>query len=200
MRKDRAKERVAAQGVPVARGAVLLPGAPLPPPPELPLVVKPLDGGSSVGLSFLYERAEYEALCPARPMLCEAFLPGAEYSVAVLGGRALPPIEIRPRGGVYDYHHKYTGGATEEICPAPLSPCERERLIGFALTAFHALGLRDYARIDFRNSAEGVPHFLEANSLPGLTDTSLLPLAAQRAGIAFVPLCEAIALFAAKRR
>ena len=197
MDKSAAKRCVGAAGVPIAQDAVLTHGAPVPDDLPLPCVMKPLCGGSSVGM-FLYEGgplpddADY-------PLLAEAFLPGREFSVGVLDGKVLPPVEIRPRGGAYDYAHKYTEGATEELCPAPLSARETARLTDLTAVAFAALGLRDVGRIDFRADAEGTPHFLEANSLPGLTGTSLLPLAAERAGIPFFLLCERLCL-AARRR
>ncbi len=198
MNKALAKEKVAAAGVPVARGAVLRAGDDLPADLPLPLVLKPLCGGSSVGLLFhtggpLPREAAY-------PLLAEMFLPGREFSVGVLDGVVLPPVEIRPRGGAYDYAHKYTEGATEERCPAPLSGKETGRLRALTAAAFEALGLRDVGRVDFRADEEGVPHFLEANSLPGMTGISLLPLAAGTAGIPFFLLCERLCLLAAARK
>ena len=198
MNKAAAKARVAAAGVPVARGRVLRQGDGLPADLPLPLIVKPLCGGSSVGMFFhtggpLPESAAY-------PLLAETFLPGREFSVSVLGDSILPPVEIRPRGGAYDYAHKYTAGATEELCPAPLSGRETKRLTKMTAAAFRALGLRDVGRVDFRADAEGAPCFLEANSLPGMTATSLLPLAAATAGIPFDLLCERLCLFAAARK
>ena len=198
MNKAAAKARVAAEGVPVARGRVLRAGDNLPADLPLPLVCKPLCGGSSVGMFFytggpLPEKAAY-------PLLAEAFLPGREFSVGVLGDRVLPPVEIRPRGGAYDYAHKYTAGATEELCPAPLSGRETKRLMEMTAAASRALGLRDVGRVDFRADVEGNPYFLEANSLPGMTATSLLPLAAETAGIPFCLLCERLCLAAAARK
>ncbi len=198
MNKALAKEKAAAAGVPVARGAVLQRGGDLPADLPLPLVLKPLCGGSSVGLFFhtggpLPREAAF-------PLLAETFLPGREFSVGVLGDLVLPPVEIRPRGGAYDYAHKYTEGATEELCPAPLSGKETKRLRALTAAAFEALGLRDVGRVDFRADEEGVPHFLEANSLPGMTGTSLLPLAAETAGIPFFLLCERLCLSAAARK
>ena len=130
----------------------------------------------------------------------EPLLVGREYTVGILNGQALPVVEIRPQGGVYDYRRKYTVGETEEICPAPIPDKEANRLQKWAKQAFLALGLRDFARVDFKEDENGVPHFLEANTLPGMTRTSLLPLAAERAGIAFPSLCEQMALLAAKRK
>ena len=200
MRKDAAKARVAEFGIPVARGKRIGRGDRLPKDIGLPVVLKPIAGGSSVGLKILSSAAEIAELCAEEELLCEEYLSGREYSVSILEGKALPPVEIRPRNGVYDNHHKYTPGATEEICPALLSPLASEYLKTLARAAFVALGLRDYARIDFRENAAGMPRFLEANSLPGLTPTSLLPLAAEVAGIPFPILCERIAALAAARK
>lgn len=203
MHKERAKARVRQAGVPVAKGVVLdrwQATLPL----SVPFVCKPLCGGSSVGL-FVIDRAEkWQKLAPfghfSEPMLCESYLPGREFTVGVLGTEVLPAVEIRPRGGHYDYQHKYTAGASEELCPAPLEKWEKERLSTYAKRAFDALGLRDYARIDFRESEGGEPCFLEANTLPGMTETSLLPLAAGAVGVSFPALCERMIFLAAKRK
>ena len=197
--KARAKAAVAAVGVPVARGAVW---EPFDPPPEisLPAIAKPLLGGSSVGLHHVRERADLLAARSSEPLLLEEYLPGREFTVSVLEGKTLPAVEIIPDGGVYDYEHKYTPGATRELCPAPIDAALAERLDALALSAFRALGLRDLARIDFKLNAQGEPCFLEANTLPGLTATSLLPLAAKTAGIPFPSLCDRLAALAAKRK
>ena len=197
--KGRAKAAVAAAGVPVAAGGVWLPQQ-APPACPLPAILKPLCGGSSVGLSQVADAATLSALAPTAPMLLEEYLSGREYSVSVFCGRVLPIVEIRPQGGVYDYAHKYTPGATEELCPAPIDQDKTALLCRLATTAYHALGLRDAARIDFKEDAAGHPRFLEANTLPGLTSTSLLPLAAKTDGIPFPALCVAMAEAAAARR
>ncbi len=199
MDKLAAKRVVAASGVPVAttyewRGEV--PQA----PPFLPIVVKPVSGGSSIGLSIVRNEGEWHAAASREGVMCERYLPGREYSVSVLDGRALPPVLIEPVDGEYDFAHKYTAGATREICPPPLSACERIRLQNTALLAFSALGLRDLARIDLREDAHGVPTFMEANALPGMTQTSLFPLAAERAGLDFGALCERLAMIAVERK
>ena len=197
--KARAKACVQRAGVPVARGEILssqkrtldLP---------FPMIIKPLLGGSSVGLKkidSLYAFREYEI---TEPMLAAEFLGGREFTVGILNETALPVVEIIPKGGTYDYAHKYTAGATLELCPAPLEKEKAERLKSLALCAFRALGLRDFARIDFKENDKGEPCFLEANTLPGLTRTSLLPLAAKTASIPFPLLCEHMANQAAKRK
>lgn len=199
MRKDKAKACVAAVGVPVATGE-LLQGDRLP-TVGYPAVLKPPTGGSSLGLCFLQNESALRALFPLRQeMLCEKMLPGREYTVGILRGIPLPVVEIRPKGGRYDYAHKYKAGASLELCPAPLSLAQTAFLQELAKRAYAALGLRDYARIDFREDDAGVPHFLEANTLPGMTETSLLPLAAQTAGMPFEQLCENMAAMAAERK
>lgn len=199
MAKDVARELVSAVGIPVAKG-VLLRASMTEPPLPLPCVVKPRTGGSSIGLRFVHTVEEWKKITPYRGLLCETYLPGREFTVGILGGKALPVVEIRPRGGQYDYRHKYTAGASEELCPAPLSVTRSRGLQKMALTAFSALGLRDYARIDFREDEGQRPHFLEANALPGMTATSLFPLAAGAAGIGFGELCERMAAMAAARK
>ena len=199
MDKCEAKRCVAARGVPVATTYTWC-GEQPDVTPFLPLVIKPVCGGSSIGLRIVKSRTEWQTVRVLKGEMCERYLPGREYSVAILEGRALPPVLIEPLAGEYDFAHKYTAGATREICPAPLSSQERVRLQNTALLAFAALGLRDFARIDLREDATGVPVFLEANTLPGMTETSLFPLAAMTAGCTFPMLCERLALIAAARR
>ena len=199
MEKAAAKICVAARGVPVARGEILSPLTSEPPFPY-PVVLKPVSGGSSVGLHFVRTQKEWRRIPAREGILCEELLPGREFTVGILNGAALPAVEIHPIGGAYDYEHKYTVGASEELCPAPLDAPRALRLAKLALTAFAALGLRDYARIDFREDGMGNPRFLEANTLPGMTETSLLPLAAKAAGVGFAELCERMSALAAKRK
>ena len=199
MEKAAAKLCVAAKGVPVAKGMVLRSASAEPPFPY-PVVLKPQSGGSSVGLRFVRSQRQWRKITSFEGVLCEEYLPGREYTIGIFEGKALPAVEIRPIGGAYDYEHKYTVGASEELCPAPLPDLKAQHLSQLALTAFAALGLRDYARIDFREDGMGYPHFLEANTLPGMTQTSLFPLAAATAGIGFPELCEKMAVLAAKRK
>lgn len=197
--KASAKRCVSEVGVPIAQGAIWQPGAPHPAIP-LPAIVKPVFGGSSVGLKKVKSESELAACPLSEPLLMEEFLSGREFTVGILGDEALPAVEIIPRGGIYDYKHKYTAGATKEICPAPIDKEKAAMLKDFAMRAFRALGLRDFARIDFKENTEGTPCFLEANTLPGLTETSLLPLAASAAGISFPALIDRMAQAAAKRK
>ncbi len=161
---------------------------------RLPCVVKPVDSGSSVGVSIPADRAEMaraleENLALGR-VLVEDYVCGREIDVAVLEDRALPPIEIIPREGFYDYRSKYQAGATEEVCPAPVSPDADRRLRAAALTAHRCLGLKDYSRADFMMDEAGEIWFLEINTLPGMTPTSLLPQEAATAGVDYETLCQ----------
>lgn len=199
MQKSRARTVALAQSVPIARGG-LMTGTGLPQGVTYPVVLKPDEGGSSVGLFVIKNEKELKKHAPFAGVLCEEYLPGREYTVAILGRQPLPVVEIRPRGGLYDYAHKYTVGITEELCPAPISAEESRALQQMALRAFDALGLCDVARIDFKEGADGVPRFLEANTLPGMTETSLLPQAAAAVGISFDALCVRILQMAAAKR
>jgi D-alanine-D-alanine ligase len=164
----------------------------------LPLVVKPSSGGSTVGLTVV--RADHELPAAIElaaryddDVLCEAFIPGRELTVAVLDGEALPPVEIIPSHEIYDYECKYTDGMSRYEAPADLSSDETARLQDLAVLAYRALRQTSYGRVDFRRADDGSFWCLEANSLPGLTSTSLVPKAAAAAGIEFSELCERIA-------
>jgi len=161
-----------------------------------PLVVKPNTGGSSLGVGILGGEEELEGYL-AQPeiagqdLLAEVLIRGQELTCGVLDGETLPPILIRPkRGEFFDYESKYVPGATEEICPAPVSAELTSRLQSMARVAHDALGLSDYSRADFMLSADGTPYILEVNTLPGMTATSLLPQEAQAVGLSFEQLLE----------
>jgi D-alanine-D-alanine ligase len=163
-----------------------------------PLVVKPNDQGSTVGLTVVEDE---EQLAPAiklageysRHVLVEAYIPGRELTVAVLGGEALPVVEIAPKSGIYDYESKYTSGMSEYTCPAGIPEILSDKLQAFSLAAYSALGCAGYARIDYRLSPAGQPFCLEANTVPGMTELSLVPMAAAAVGIGFGELVERIA-------
>ncbi len=161
-----------------------------------PCVIKPCSCGSSVGVSIVHDRSELEnafgyAFKYEDSVLAEKFISGREFSVGVLCGKALPPIEIIPKTGFYDYKNKYQKGLSEEICPALLSEKETEKIKQLALDVHKTLRLGTYSRIDFILSEEGF-FCLEANSLPGMTPTSLFPQEAAAAGIPYDSLCEII--------
>ncbi|HJR43017.1 MAG TPA: D-alanine--D-alanine ligase [Gemmatimonadaceae bacterium] len=170
----------------------------------LPVVVKPSKQGSTVGLSVVRERnalsdAIREALRFDDEVMIEQFVPGRELTVSVLGSRALPVGEIFPKHEIYDYECKYTQGMAVEEFPARLSSSETGEIQRQALAAFRALKLGGYARVDFRMSGDGRFYCLEANTLPGMTGTSLLPQAAAADGMPFAELCERIAQLALER-
>lgn len=185
-----------AAGVPVARGHVFRSaGEGWPEGWGPPVVLKPARQGSSVGLQFVDEAAGLgaglaEAMRHDTEVLMEERVLGRETTVGILDGRALPVVEVRPRAGAYDYRNKYTPGATEYFCPADLGEEGTAAVQAAALGAFRAVGGRDYARVDVMVRADGLPVVLEVNTLPGMTETSLLPKAAAAAGMEFGALCE----------
>ncbi|MCD6124783.1 D-alanine--D-alanine ligase [bacterium] len=164
---------------------------------EFPLVTKPECQGSTVGVTIVNSVDELaDGIKTAgkfgENVIVEEYIPGKEISVGILGKSALPPIEIVPQSGFYDYKHKYTHGLTEYICPAPLADEQTRRFKKLALKAFNALGCRGYGRVDFRLSDEGEIYCLEVNTLPGMTDLSLVPMAAKAVGIDFPQLLDRI--------
>jgi D-alanine-D-alanine ligase len=190
------KQKCIAAGVPTAKFVVVnSEKAPLPKDLRLPLVVKPVRQGSSVGLQFV-ERAEdwqtalAEALKFDSEVLVEEKIVGRETTVGILDGVALPIVEVRPHNGVYDKHSKYTVGATEYFCPADFDLVTTGKIQAAALGAFHAIGGRHFSRVDVMVRADGLPVVLEVNTLPGMTETSLLPKAAAAAGISYEELCQ----------
>jgi D-alanine-D-alanine ligase len=150
-----------------------------------------------VGLHVVKDREELEAAVKDASqydteVMIERYAKGRELTVGILGDQALPPVEIRPKKGIYDYESKYTPGMTEYLCPAPLDEEVVAQMQAYALRAFKVLKLRGYARIDFILAQEQL-WCLEANTLPGMTGTSLFPKAAAAVGISYPELCERIA-------
>ena len=163
----------------------------------LPVVVKPSKEGSTVGLTVVKKREDLagaiaEASNYDDEVIIERFIPGRELTVGVLGNVALPVGEIIPKHEIYDYECKYTPGMATEEFPAKLSPGATQRVQQQALAAFKALKLGGCARIDFRLTTEGEFYCLEANTLPGMTELSLIPQGAAAMGISFPELCERI--------
>lgn len=161
-----------------------------------PCIVKPASQGSSVGLTVVEGPAQLEEAVRLAAqfdpeVMIERFAKGRELTVGVLGDQALPVVEIRPKKGLYDYESKYTPGMTEYLCPAPVDEEIVAQIQAYALRAFRVLKLKGYARIDFILAREHL-YCLEANTLPGMTATSLLPKAAHAAGLSFGELCERI--------
>ncbi len=163
-----------------------------------PCVVKPCSGGSSVGTSVVNSSAEYAAALELAfryesDVIVETYIKGRELTVGVMDGRAMPVIEIIPKSGFYDYKNKYQAGATEEICPAQIGPETTERVQRLAERVFGALMLDAYCRCDFLwDPASGEIYCLEANTLPGMTPTSLIPQMAAAQGMDYGALCERI--------
>lgn len=154
-------------------------------------MVKPNNEGSSVGLSLVANRGELEAklaAITAGSWLIEKRIVGREFSIGVLRGKAMGVVEIRPKSGVYDFTSKYTKGMTEYFAPAPLDAALTATAQAAAETAFAACGCRDYARVDFMLSAQNEFYLLEINTLPGMKETSLLPMSARCAGLDFTGL------------
>ncbi|MDB4887246.1 MAG: D-alanine--D-alanine ligase [Gemmatimonadetes bacterium] len=207
MDKDLSKHVLRAQGVRTADWIMAMDPASPPGVAEVekvlgwPVIVKPSKQGSTVGLSIVKQPGELaaaiaEAFRHDDEVMIERFIAGRELSAPVIGGDALPVGEIIPKHEIYDYECKYTPGMAQEIFPAPLTPAETAEVQAQAVRAFNALKLRGCARIDFRMTAAGEFYCLEANTLPGMTATSLVPQGAAAAGIEFADLCERIARLA----
>ena len=161
----------------------------------LALVLKPATQGASIGLEFVdtvtaWPSGLAKALASGDPVLVEEKIVGREVTVGIVGGEALPVVEIRPKTGVYDYKNKYTSGATQYICPAEFDESTTVRIQNAASQALTAVGGGSYVRVDFIVRDCGEPVLLEINTLPGMTETSLLPKAAKAAGMSFVELCQ----------
>jgi D-alanine-D-alanine ligase len=170
----------------------------------LPLIVKPVSGGSTLGLSLAHDGRELAsalevALAHEDRVLFETYVAGREVTVGILGGQALPVGEIIPDHELFDYACKYRPGMAKEIFPAELEEDVARSTRDAALVAHRALRLRDFSRIDFILGEDGTPWCLEANALPGLTGNSLLPKAAQAAGISFPELCHRVAEMGLRR-
>jgi len=162
-----------------------------------PAVVKPTCEGSSVGMSVAGTRGELatafaKAFRYDPEVIVEAYVPGRDLTVGVIGEEALPVVEMRPRGGFYSYSAKYNKGKTEYLVPAPLTARQFARTQELALAAHRALGCRGASRVDFRLDERGRPLLLEVNTIPGMTETSLLPKSAAAAGIGFDELVARI--------
>lgn len=164
---------------------------------HFPCVIKPCSGGSSVGIAKAENREQFnEAVKDAfryeNEIVVEQFVSGREFSVGVLGDEVLPPIEIIPTTGFYDYKAKYQAGLTIEKCPADITEAEDKTMRESALEAYKVLHLEAYARMDFILDKNGSAYCLEANTLPGMTPTSLLPQEAAAIGMDYPTLCETI--------
>lgn len=188
LRKDRSGKGSAFDKTAVEKFKLTLP---------VPVVVKPAQEGSSVGMSIVNDATKiHDALELAAQyddlIVIEKFIPGQEITVPVWMDRVLPMIEIKPKTEWYDYKRKYTAGATDYIIPAELKPDVQKKCEQYSLETFNAVGCRHYARVDLRVTPEGKPYVLEINTLPGCTETSLLPKSAAKAGISFDKIVETL--------
>jgi D-alanine-D-alanine ligase len=203
--KELSKQRFVAAGVPTARFLVIRdPAVGWPAGWKPPLVLKPVQQGSSVGLRFVDSIAEWkdalvEAMRYDSRVLVEERIEGRESTVAILGGEVLPIVEVRPASGIYDYTSKYTKGATEYHCPAAFDSATSTRIQQAAHAAFQAIGGGDYARVDVMTRPSGEPVVLEVNTLPGMTETSLFPKAAAAAGMDYATVCQRMVDLALRR-
>lgn len=204
-----AKEKFAEYGITTPEWEVIEAGRH--PAMSIPFVIKAPKQGSTVGIYIIKSEAEFdpamkEAVKYDRRLLVEKFVPGRELTVGVLGDLALPIIEIIPKGGFYDFTNKYPflnpqgGGSAEHVCPAKIDPQLTKEIQDLALRAHRALGLKVYSRVDVLLPEAGVPTVLEINTIPGMTETSLLPEAAGVAGIGYADLCRQIIEISAAQR
>ena len=197
MDKAITKDLFKAYDVPTPKGVHFTKEAPIWEPVALPCVVKACCGGSSIGVTIANTEEEYKAAVNdtfrfGDKIVVEQYINGREFSVGVVDGKALPVIEIAPISGFYDYKNKYQAGSAVETCPADISDEITKGMQKAAEDAFVALRLKNYARMDFMMDENGSFYCLEANTLPGMTSTSLLPQEAAAVGICFEDLCQKI--------
>lgn len=204
MDKGIAKDIFKAHNIPTPAGIRLKAGETESDKVPYPCIVKACCGGSSVGVCIAhneeeYENAKKEAFRYDKEVVIEQYITGREFSVGVMDGKALPVIEIAPKEGFYNYKNKYQAGSTVETCPAQIPEDKTIRMQQIAEEVYSALRMKNYARMDFMMSTEGEIYCLEANTLPGMTPTSLLPQEAAVLGIDFGQLCEKILEYAVKQ-
>jgi D-alanine-D-alanine ligase len=199
--KIRSKEKFRAHGVTTPPWQVI--SVDERPTIPIPLVIKPPREGSTVGVYIIRNEREIDSAMAevakyGRQLLVEKFVPGRELTVGILGDQALPILEIIPKGGFYDFTNKYpflnpkAGGGAEHVCPARIDPEKTKEIQDLALRAHQALGLKVYSRVDVLLPEDDMATVLEANTIPGMTEASLLPEAAAAAGINYVDLCMRI--------
>lgn len=184
--------------IPVARGVVLHKGDARQSPPaglRFPLVVKPASEGSTIGVSIVRNQSTWQpalrrAYRYGDSVVVESYIDGREIAMAVLDGQALPSVEIVAPGGFYDFEAKYEKAETRYLCPAPLSRGILKRLQSLAIQAYTVVDCAGAARVDFRITRRGHPAVLEINTIPGMTERSLLPMAAAQAGMSYDTLVE----------
>lgn len=197
MDKDLSKDLFRVNGISTPESYTLTKGEEDNNTPKFPVVVKVTDGGSSVGVYIVdskdeYEKAKKEAFTYGNHVMVEQFIKGREFSVGVIKGKALPVIEIAPLSGFYDYKNKYQAGSTVETCPANIDEKTTLAMQKMAEDVFKALRLNQYARMDIMMNEAGEIFCLEANTLPGMTPTSLMPQEAAAIGMNYTEFCEKI--------
>lgn len=190
-------------GISTPLGFEMKKGDPLP-KMEFPCVIKTAHGGSSVGVYFArnekeYEKAVADAYTYEDEIVIEKFIKGRELTDVVIDGKAYPVVEIAPKQGFYDYKNKYQAGSTTEICPAPISRELTDRVQKLAEDVYHVLRLKVYARMDFILDEQENLYCLEANTLPGMTPTSLIPQEAAAVGISYEDLCQLLVELSLKK-
>ncbi len=196
MNKSVSKSLLRAAGVPVPDSVTIHKGETTP-EPKFPCVVKPCSGGSSVGTTIVQGPEEFGAALDLAfryedSVLVEQFIAGRELTVGVLDGKAMPVTEIIPKSGFYDYKNKYQPGLTDEPCPADLTADQTAAIQRLAEKVYGVLGLEAYGRVDFIMGKDGVFYCLEANTLPGMTPTSLIPRMGRAMGMDYERLCQAL--------
>src|SRR5216110_538488 len=199
--KIRTKQKFQEHGITTPPWEIIQPGQR--PTIPLPIVVKAPRQGSTVGVIIVKNESELESAISeaakyGRELLIEKFVSGQELTIGILGDQALPILEIIPKGGFYDFNNKYpflnpqAGGGAEHVCPANIDAGKTREIQELALRAFRSAGLQVYARVDAILSDNGQPYILEINTIPGMTEASLLPEAAAAAGIDYADLCARI--------
>lgn len=197
MDKSISKELFMHNRIPTPAGTVVKKGREGKAEVPFPCVVKVCSGGSSIGVSIVNDEAEYEAALQDafqydEEVIVEQYIKGREFTCCVLDGHALPIVEIAPKEGFYDYKNKYQAGSTVEICPAELDFAHTREIQEISEKVFQVLRLKKYARMDFMMDAAGNCYCLEANTLPGMTPTSLIPQEAAAVGMDYDHLCQKI--------
>jgi D-alanine-D-alanine ligase len=170
----------------------------------LPIVVKPVDQGSTIGVSIVHDNGDLQSAIDlahkySPRLILEKYIAGRELSVSIVGDEVFPVVEILPREGFYDYHRKYTQGMTDYQCPAILADDVALKIQQDAMQGYKALGCEGFGRVDLRLGEDGIPYFLEVNSIPGMTETSLVPMAAEAGGVSFAELIDRITSYALKK-
>ena len=204
MNKSLSKKLFALEGILTPAGITVFAGEAPFGDVGFPCVVKPCSGGSSVGTSIVSNREEYDAALELafkyeRAVIVEQYIKGRELTVGIMDGKAMPVVEIIPKQGFYDYKNKYQAGMTTELCPAPVSDEVTKRVQRISEQVNDALMIEAYCRVDFLMDDKGDLFCLEANTLPGMTSTSLIPQMAQAEGKSFGELCEDIITVSIKK-